>query len=164
MDPNTLCTVVPMSAPKQAFSIRKTILWEVGFLVFVVGCGGERTYPVKGQVLLADGRPVTAGQIEFRAKDRPVSAIGFIQPDGTFELSFRRAADGAVPGTYTAALVEPPPPPGLGSGAEEISMDKVRSQWLADVPTKYRSMDSSGLMFEVKPDAQANDFKIVLQP
>jgi hypothetical protein len=164
MDLRVPYTVVPMSASKHACSIRRTILWKIGFLVFVGGCGGERTYGVKGQVNLADGRPVTAGQIEFRGTDRPISAIGFIQPDGTFELSFRRSADGAVAGTYTAALVEPPPPPGLGSGAEEISMAKVRSQWLADVPAKYRSMKTSGLTFEVKPDSQANDFKIVLQP
>jgi hypothetical protein len=139
-------------------------MWKLGVLMFLVGCGGERTYAVKGQVLLADGRPVTAGQIEFRAKDQPISAIGFIQPDGNFELSFRRTADGAVAGSYTAALVEPPPPPGLGSGAEEASMVKARLQWLADVPARYRSMKTSGLTFEVKPDAQANDFRIVLQP
>jgi hypothetical protein len=144
--------------------MRKTFLWAIGLLVFMLGCGGERTYAVKGQVVLADGRPVTAGQIEFRAKDRPISAIGFIQPDGTFELSFHQTADGAVAGSYTAILVEPPPPPGLGSGAEEVSMAKVRSQWLADVPARYRSMKTSGLTFEVKPDAQANDFRIVLQP
>ncbi len=150
-------------APPRVCPAFRTVLGTIGLLLFVVGCGSERTYAVKGQVLLGDGRPVTAGQIEFREKDRPISAIGFIQPDGTFELSFRRSADGTLAGNYTAALIEPPPPPGLG-GAQEASLESARRQWLADVPAKYRSMKTSGLTFEVKPDARANDFRIVLEP
>jgi hypothetical protein len=44
----------------------------------LAGCGGEKTYPVTGQVVLANGRPVTGGQVEFRTTDKPISVIGTI--------------------------------------------------------------------------------------
>ena len=141
------------------------ILAEVGVLAFVAGCGAGGTYPVSGWVLLADGRPVRAGQIEFRSLDRPISAIGALRPDGSFELSLRATGDGALAGAYAVALVEPAPPPGVPSQeAEEAPLAEARREWLADVPRRYRSTATSGLSFEVKPDRRANAFQIVLEP
>jgi hypothetical protein len=142
----------------------KTSDWRNPNANGAIVCDGEMTYAVKGQVLLADGRPVSGGQIEFRATDKPISAIGYLQTDGSFELSFRKTADGTVAGAYTVALVEPPPPGIPGKESEEAPLAKVRSQWLADVPAKYRSMKTAGLTFEAKQDAEANEFRIVVQP
>jgi hypothetical protein len=135
-----------------------------GLLMLISGCGGEATYAVKGQVLLEDGSPVGAGQIEFRSTDRPISAIGFVQPDGSFELTLREKSDGTYAGNYRVALVEPAPPPGIpGKEAEEANLAAARELWLAHVPRKYRSVETSGLQFQVTDDASQNVFRIVLQ-
>src|SRR5438874_2585869 len=74
-------------------------------LLAAAGCGGSdtpfTTYPVKGRILLANGKPLTKGRVTFVAVDglRP-PASGEIGLDGSFSLTTRADGDGATPGEY----------------------------------------------------------------
>ncbi|MDY0165989.1 MAG: hypothetical protein RBS80_05555 [Thermoguttaceae bacterium] len=82
------------------------------------GCGGDSqdhpaTYPVTGTVVWAGGQPLGGGVIELRTTEgRPLSAIGMIQADGTFNLttmSGNRKLTGAVAGTHRVTVIPPAP-------------------------------------------------------
>lgn len=83
------------------------------------GCGGRSkeeipsTHEVTGTVVSADGTPLAGGMIEFRSKaGTPRSAIGMIQPDGTFSLSTMvggKKLVGAVAGLHQVTVMLPPP-------------------------------------------------------
>ena len=79
----------------------------------LLGCNASpvqrpRCYPVRGQVLLASGLPLTGGRVEFYQKDseggEPV-ASGEIEKDGTFVVGTYAANDGASPGTYIVTVL-----------------------------------------------------------
>jgi hypothetical protein len=87
---------------------RRVLVWLV--LACCAGCGGPKTYPVRGQLLWADGKPVTefpGGTVIFESTEQPVSAQGEIQADGTFRLSTYQQDDGAPPGKYRVLVQQP---------------------------------------------------------
>ena len=60
----------------------------VGLLLLLAGCdGGPQLHPAGGTVTFADGRPVTAGVVEFAPVDGGPAARGQIQQDGKFTLT-----------------------------------------------------------------------------
>ncbi len=72
------------------------------------GCGGSgpysgTLYPTTGQVLLADGKPLNGGSVQFIPKQGGLPATGKIGPDGTFSL-MTKAREGAVPGEYKVRI------------------------------------------------------------
>ena len=83
-----------------------------------LGCGNGKTYrelptdptyPVKGKVLLVDGRPAKNGHVIFNPQRKPgIQARGKIGSDGTFALSTRNDGDGALAGDYDVLVVIPP--------------------------------------------------------
>ncbi|MDZ7616195.1 MAG: hypothetical protein U1E05_04275 [Patescibacteria group bacterium] len=89
-------------------------LLAVGLLC-LGGCGRDDgqdhpdTYPATGTVIAADGKPVGGGMIEFRSTaGKPLSALGVIGPDGTFELatmSGNRKLPGAVAGSHQVTVI-----------------------------------------------------------
>jgi hypothetical protein len=90
-----------------------TRLWRRALLAALVlallgGCGA-RKYPVVGKVVFKDGTPLPGGLVVFSPLDpgNHVGARGYIQPDGTFELSSEKAGDGSLEGRYQV-LVRPP--------------------------------------------------------
>ncbi|MEZ6069015.1 MAG: hypothetical protein R3C10_01835 [Pirellulales bacterium] len=93
-------------------------LLVVGVCLWFGGCGGEATqsiptYPVNGTVLLADGRPLSGGMIEFRSLDNTtLTTTSVIAPDGTFALKTLLdggRVDGAVAGEYRVTVTPTPP-------------------------------------------------------
>src|SRR5688500_5484453 len=81
----------------------------------LVGCG-SKTYPVNGKLVWPDGSPVTeltGGTVVFEPKARPkagepaTGASGDIKEDGGFSLSTFQPDDGAPPGDYYVAVVQP---------------------------------------------------------
>ena len=88
-------------------------------LFAAAGCSKKstlpKTFPVHGKVVFQDGQPVTAGivrflpRIDFATVNDVFSAVGNIQPDGTFTLSTFKPdvkAAGAVVGEHHV-VVEP---------------------------------------------------------
>ena len=67
-------------------SLRKLLL--VSAIALVSGCGSDRlpTYPVKGEVVFEDGRPVRAGNIEFYNSEHDLTARGVIKESGEFQM------------------------------------------------------------------------------
>jgi hypothetical protein len=118
-------------------------------LPLLPGCGQSdrmpsvSTYPVKGKVLLADGKPLTRGRIVFhRQEDPPILASGEIKTDGSFELSTLKPGDGAPAGKY-GVQIDPTP-------ANQSASAKRQSY--PEIPQKYRDDDGLGLFVTIKPE------------
>ena len=108
-----------------------TALW----LLSLAGCGRDgpysgSLYPVKGQVLLADGKPLTSGTVQFIPKEGGLPASGKIAQDGTFSLK-SKTREGAAPGEYKVRI-EP---------GSELLAKKGRSAPKLPFAAKYREYD-----------------------
>lgn len=70
-----------------------------------------KTFPVTGQVMMKDGKPVTGGMVQFQSKsDNRLSVTSEINPDGTFALISRKDGQkfpGATEGAYQVTLFPP---------------------------------------------------------
>src|SRR3954471_10156516 len=80
-------------------------------LGLVVGCSNSdaarkvTVYPVKGQVLLADGKPLASGRVVFLPLgELMMEASGPIKSDGTFTLTTGDSGEGAPPGEYRVRI------------------------------------------------------------
>jgi hypothetical protein len=81
-------------------------------LLGLAGCGSDRTYPVRGQLLYDYGRPIqelSGSTITFTSPKLGKSATGTIEGDGSFRLTTLRPNDGAYPGTYQVVINQPHP-------------------------------------------------------
>lgn len=126
---------------------------------FCVGCGPrnnptfEKTIPVRGKVVLANGVPVTGGLITFHPKElNKGDAWGTIGRDGRFELGTYKKDDGAMLGTYTVTV-------------EPIIYDRSgnpRPNYSLGIPAKYSRTVSSDLTVEIK-DEGGQDMTLVLR-
>lgn len=80
----------------------------LGILVGFGGCGSGAyrgpVYPVKGKVLLASGKPLTSGAVQFIPESGGMLASGKIGPDGTFSLVSLDKREGAAPGPYKVRI------------------------------------------------------------
>jgi hypothetical protein len=103
-------------------------------------------YEVKGQVLLADGRPLSGGHVYFVSKEGAMSSEGTLGADGTFSLSTGRSGEGAPPGDYKVRI-EP--------ADTSILPGRVVSKRgnALPFPAKYLDEDSSQLIAKVEPKA-----------
>ncbi len=130
--------------------------------IFWTGCG-SRTAPVRGKVTFG-GQPVTEGRIFFHPEEGR-SAIGRLEPDGTYQLTTFKTGDGAAPGRYRV-VVEATRTVG---GAQPQSFDEELSgvsgepgfvEWL--VPKEYAQRETTPLSAEVRTGRNVIDFE--LQP
>jgi len=110
-------------------------------LLCVAGCG--RYYPVHGTVTYADGTPVTEGLVVFERQEggTAITARGEIQPDGSYRLSTAKPGDGVPPGKYRVLV------------APKTDLNDVDKPRPAPFDPSYTEFNTSGLEFEVKPDA-----------
>lgn len=139
-----------MRPPRWRSSARDRVLLGVAGLAALsligpAGCGGSgpysgALYPVKGQVLLADGKPLAGGTIRFIPTQGGLPASGKIEADGTFSLK-SKSRDGAAPGEYKVRI-EPSP---------ELLAKKGRSAPKLPFASKYREYDgNTGLTATIK--------------
>jgi hypothetical protein len=127
----------------------------------VAGCGNNdapkkvQVYPVKGQVLLPDGKPLKAGRVVFVSKDGLSSSTGKLSEDGTFTLTTGESGEGAPAGDYKVRI-EP----------DEATLPKSTSprpnpRGSLPFPGKYTDEDASELTATVKPEPnQLEPFKM----
>jgi hypothetical protein len=112
-----------------------------------------KTVPVQGKVTFK-GEPVTKGTVTFQA-DSGQSAVGQIQPDGTYRLGSFEQNDGAIPGHYKVMIIandaDPTKIPGSSPGYKP-PRDLV--------PRKYGSFETSGLEADVAEGKTAIDFEL----
>lgn len=125
------------------------------------GCGAtdggiqkQTVYPVKGSVVLSDGKPLAGGKIYFVPKDGVVAAEGKVESDGTFTLATGGSGEGAPPGSYKIRL-EP-------ADASALAGKKVASSKALPFPSKYLDEDGSGLTATVKAEPnQLEPFRLL---
>jgi hypothetical protein len=76
------------------------------FAFTLVGCGGARTSPVEGIVLL-DGKPLAGASIQFVPQEQGKDATGQTDNSGQFAMSTFQPRDGVLPGTYKVVISPP---------------------------------------------------------
>jgi hypothetical protein len=124
------------------------VFFTVLTLVGLAGCGGPAPYrgalyPVKGQVLLGDGKPLPGGTVRFIPKQGGLPASGQIEADGTFSLK-SKTREGAAPGEYKVRI-EP---------SAELLTKKGRAAPKLPFASKYREYDGeTGLTATIKAEA-----------
>ena len=120
-------------------------------LVFIIGCGGSKTYPLNGTVVFVDGTEpakelagynVTIEPEAPNAEGKKHSGSGLIYADGKFKISTFDLNDGAVPGKHKVAITPP-----ILSGDGPVPKPLI--------PSRYGDLGTSGLIITVesgKPD------------
>ncbi len=111
------------------------------------GCGNGSysgpVYPVKGQILLANGKPLTGGAVQFIPQPGGLLASGPIAKDGTFALTSLDKREGAAPGQYKVRI-EP---------SIEMSVRKNGKPQPLPFAARYRDDDGdTGLTATVKAE------------
>jgi hypothetical protein len=119
------------------------------------GCGQSfrsgPDYPVKGRVLLADGKPLRMGRVVFVSSETALSYAGPIDDDGEFELK-QGDRVGAPAGSYKVRIE-----------VDETNLPKSRKKGAAyPFPARYLDEDVSKLAATVKADAPENRFEFKL--
>ena len=144
--------MIEIKVPKFALSkSRSMFLTTSAWLALsVVGCGDINdvvdkvpVHPVKGSVVLADGKPLEGGSIEFiptTENGRP--AVGVIAEDGTFTLKTGGVGDGAAEGSYKVK-VDP--------DAAYLKAAGKKKKIAYPFAQKYLDEETSGLTATVKP-------------
>ena len=126
-------------------------------LGLLVGCSDRPpVYPVRGQVVMADGRPVDSGFLEFRNDDLPYNGRARIQKDGTYQLTTFDEFDGAVAGKHQVILVQHVIAE-VQRPAEHRLPEQPEPQQHANhviVDTRFRSYETSPLEFEVEAKSE----------
>jgi hypothetical protein len=115
-----------------------------------VGCGDGKVYPISGQLVDTEGKPVTemaGGSVEFDSVEGKTSANGSIDEQGRFRLTTTDPFDGAHKGKNRVAITRP------YQGADTPLPPVIH--------TKYESFETSGL--EVNVEAKSNDIKLTVE-
>ncbi|MGO9462849.1 MAG: carboxypeptidase-like regulatory domain-containing protein [Isosphaeraceae bacterium] len=127
-----------------------------------VGCSesnplGEQTfYPVKGRALLADGKPLTSGQVIFVATKSTITSTANIESDGGFTFK-GLAGDGLPAGEYKVRIE---------AGSSGSVVKGPGRAPIAKLPFdgKYTDEDLSELTAIVTTDESKNNFEFKLVP
>lgn len=144
-------------------------------LLLVAGCGGsggeppEPVYKVSG-VVMFKGNPVVGADITFMNTEKNRSAFGKTDDQGEYRLTTFSSNDGAVEGksvvTISKFVSAAPPepvadieseayvPPGYGPEPEDPNDTK------SDIPQKYASQETSGLVAVVGTGENRIDFDL----
>jgi hypothetical protein len=113
-----------------------------------------KVHPVKGKVLLEDGKPLTTGSVVLMSPDKGIEFEGPIQSDGSFSVK-SSSGEGAPEGNYKVRI-EP--------DASKLTGTKSRGKKnLGNLPFpgKYADESTSGLAVSVKPgDNELEPFKL----
>ena len=128
---------IPVRTPGNGIVVRRAVCFTLLFLLNLPGCGGDgpysgALYPVKGQVILADGRPLEGGSVQFIPTRGGLPASGKIESDGSFSLK-SKSREGAAPGEYRVR-VEPP---------SALLVKKGRTPQKLPFAAKYREYDGN---------------------
>ncbi len=149
-----------VSSTAQAVFRRAALFLSATVLLGLAGCESNSIasltlYPVKGRVVLPDGKPLTSGRIVFVGGKPAVTAPATIESDGSFVMK-GSTGDGLPEGDYRVRLeVDESKLPAAKGG---LAKQKASLPF----PGRYADEDSSDLKATVKPDASGNDFEFKL--
>ncbi len=115
--------------------------------VALLGCSSkEPTIVVKGAVTF-QSQPVTEGLVQFMDETTGRGAEVELQPDGTYQATL-------PPASYKV-LIAPPYLVDNSSGIPNPTYKKVKN-----IPVKYHSTATSGLVAEVSAETATHDFAL----
>lgn len=129
--------------------------------LWATGCGETRpevdvaTYPTRGKVVLADGKPLTSGVVVFvpsGEKTPPIS--GVLDADGAFNLMTDGVVAGAPAGDYQVRVDLDPDSSAAGPPRKRGGMP---------FPAKYNKESTSGLTATIKAEPMNELAPFVLQ-
>ncbi len=115
-----------------------------------VGCGDPNSVaklalnPVKGKVLLGDGKPLTSGRVVFMHPDKGLEFEGAIESDGSFSIKGSQG-EGAPEGAYKVRIE--PDSTKLADRSKGAARQKIAN---LPFPAKYGDETTSGLTATVK--------------
>jgi hypothetical protein len=140
----------PMPRFTPSLALRASVL-----ALTLAGCGGSRTTPVAGVVLL-DGKPLADASIQFVPQGSGRDATGQTDKNGQFVMSTFKPRDGVVRGAYKV-VISPPAgtaDPSQYATAEEAmaaatKMPPKKEPAAATFPQKYTRPDQTPLTQEV---------------
>jgi hypothetical protein len=136
----------------------KSVWWAPLFIsLCLAGCDSQATFPVRGRVVYSDGSSLpTSGKVVFESvqHDLPISAIGFFEKDGNFELTKFKGAGGVVAGDYKVAVVCNVPDDRGQLSPQEYQ--RVRNA----IDRRFTSPRSSPLRFTVSAETAPHEFQI----
>jgi hypothetical protein len=137
---------------------RRVTWFLTGMFVFVLaGCGdrnpldGLPLYPAKGRVMLADGKPLSAGRVVFVSTKPSVTVAATIDSDGRF--AFKGVPGDGLPEAEYKIRIEP----GSSSGTKGS-----KSKMNLPFATSYLDEDFSELKATITPDESKNTFEFKL--
>jgi len=155
-----------MSLTNRVARARLLRLQACGLVLFIlmgwVGCGesnplsGQTLYPVKGKVLLPDGKPLTSGQVVFLATKSTITSTANIEGDGGFTFK-GTSGDGLPEGEYKVRI-------DAGSSGSAVKGPRGAPQGKLLFDGKFADEDSSGLTATVTTDETKNNFEFKLVP
>jgi hypothetical protein len=118
----------------------------------LAGCGGSRTTPVEGVVLL-DGKPLPNASVQFVPQGAGRDATGQTDASGAFSMSTSQPGDGVVPGEYKVVISPPLGTPDLGryASSEEAmaAAAKAPPPKASSFPQQYTRPDQTPLTQKV---------------
>jgi hypothetical protein len=125
----------------------------------LAGCGSPidrmTFFPVKGKVVLADGKPLAAGNVVFVATESTLTSAANLENDGTFVV--KGSKEGLPAGEYLVRIEV---------DESETGPSKAKSSRRkggpVPFPEKYLDEDASGLRVTVKPSPTENNFEFKL--
>jgi hypothetical protein len=136
------------------FMLRISIYVPITTLL-LAGCGGSKTSPVEGLVLL-DGKPLVGASIQFVPQGKGRDATGETDKNGEFAMSTFQPRDGVLPGPYKVVISQPvgTPDPAQYASAEEAMAAASKPQAKKEsagsaFPQKYARPDQTPLTQEV---------------
>jgi hypothetical protein len=123
----------------------------LGLVLALVGCGGSRTSPVAGVVVL-DGQPLAEAAIQFVPQGAGRDATGQTDTNGEFAMSTFEPRDGVLPGTYKVVIT---PPTGVVDTTKYATVEEAMAAASKpqarpapkgpSVPAKYTRLDQTPL-------------------
>ena len=111
-------------------------------------------YPVKGKVFLADGKPLSSGQVVFVSSQTTITSTAKLHSDGTFELK-EGSGSGLPEGAYKVRIEGGSGTDGKGPG---------RSKGGLPFDNQFLDEDASGLTATVTKAEANNSFEFKLVP
>jgi hypothetical protein len=135
-------------------------LTTVVLAVTIGGCesnpiASAKLYPVKGNVMLPDGKPLTSGRVVFVASKSTITSTATIESDGSFVFK-GPSGDGLPEGEYKIRIEPGSGTEGKGGGGkskENLPFDK-----------QFLDEDGSKLTASVTNDETKNNFELKLNP